>query len=229
MSPAEALLSELLSGAAQAALRLDQNAGERLQPLEGRSLRIHCTNPPQRVTLRVSGGQLDVLPGSENPTDATVKGNFSDLVTLLRGSTPTHKVSVTGDPTVMRDFARCFEGFEPALPPAVDGLLTPLRELALRGASGATAPGEHPAAAFAEQARGFLEVGLGTLRNAFEASLAPGSDTAVEPASPESPASTLQAQLSRLNAGISALDRRLDVLESQRKRRTRDERSKKGS
>jgi ubiquinone biosynthesis protein UbiJ len=221
LSPAEALLSELLSGAAQAALRLDQTAGERLAPLEGRSLCIHCTNPPQRVTLRVSGGQLDVLPGSENPTDATVKGNFSDLVTLLRGSTPTHKVNVTGDPTVLRDFARCFEGFEPALPGAVNGLLAPLKDLALRQPGA----GEHPATALAEQARGFLEVGLGTLRNAFEAGLAPGPATAAP--TPESPADALRDQLARLDAGISALDRRIDVLESQRRRRTQDERGKK--
>lgn len=220
MSPAEALLSELLSGAAQAALRLDEAAGERLAPLEGRSLRIHCTNPPQRVTLRVSGGQLDVLPGSENPTDATVKGNFSDLVILLRGGTPSHKVNVTGDPTVLRDFARCFEGFEPALPSAVNGLLAPLKDLALRGATSDPARGEHPAVALAEQARGFLEVGLGTLRNAVEAGLAPGP--AAEAHAPESPASALRAQLSRLDAGISALDRRIDVLESQRSRSKKD-------
>ncbi|MEM1228965.1 MAG: SCP2 sterol-binding domain-containing protein [Pseudomonadota bacterium] len=221
MSPAEALLAELLSGAASAALQLDAHSGARLLPLEGRSLRIHCTNPPQRVTLRVSGGQLEVVPGSENPTDATVKGQFSDLLALLRGGSPSQKLSVSGDPTVLRDFAQCFESYDPALPDPLRQLLTPLRDLA----DGSGASADHPAAAFAEQARGFIEVGLGSLRQAFDAALAsrpetprssaaaPGEPGAGTDAATDAPSTTvLNERLTRLHGDLDALEGRLRAL-----------------
>lgn len=176
MNTLEALLSDMLSGIAKVALSLDDNHQRPLAQLEGRSLRIDCTNPPQKVTLRVTAGSLDIVPSSEIPTDATVSGTLTDLLTLLRGessgsarSTGGASLQVSGDALVMRDFARFFESYRPdwsaLLPPG-----TPFGSP--RGAGGLfPGPGSDLFAAL----RGTAEVGLATLGKALGSVMQEGS------------------------------------------------------
>lgn len=161
MNTFEALLSEMLGGLAKVALSLDADHQQQLAQLEGRSLRIHCTNPPQKVTLRVTAGSLDIVPGSDIPTDATVTGSISDLLALLRGGSQSRNgagtqanLQVAGDALTMRDFARFFENYNPDWSTLAQ--VTP-----------APGPFPGPGSDLFETLRGTAEVGLASLGKAL--------------------------------------------------------------
>ncbi|MGI9328854.1 MAG: SCP2 sterol-binding domain-containing protein [Pseudomonadales bacterium] len=209
MNAIEVIIGELLGGAAKLALSLDQDHQQHLVRLEGQSLRIHCTNPPQRLTLRVAGGELAVLPGSDNPTDATVTGTLTDLIALLRGDSPGQALRVNGDPTVLRDFARLFEGYDPdwaGLIPKAPGDFGP------------GSPSGRPGEAVFEQLRGVAEVGLASLGKALGTALSSGQEqvrrAAGEHFSQEAEAQQTSQRLQQLQRSLESLRTRIDALDS---------------
>lgn len=211
MNTLEALFSEVLSGAARLALSLDPDHQSDLAALEGRSLRIHCTNPPQRLTLRVSGGELSILPGSELPTDATVTGTFADLVELVRGNRERggpgspgrvggSGLQVNGDALVMRDFARFFERFSPDLS-AILPTAGPFTG----------APGD-----WLEQLRGTVEVGLTSFSKVLGGMLQSGAEQ-VQSATRDrftgdNEFAAVQERTQRLRSAMRDLNKRVDAL-----------------
>ncbi len=209
MNTLEVIIGELLGGAAKLALSLDQDHQQHLVRLEGQSLRIYCTNPPQRLTLRVAGGELAVLPGSDNPTDATVTGTLTDLIALLRGDSPGQALRVNGDPTVLRDFARLFEDYDPdwaALVPKAPG------ELGSSSLSGR--PGE----AVFEQLRGVAEIGLASLGRALGTALSSGQEQVRRSAGDHfgqaADAQQTSQRLRQLQQSLESLRKRIDALDS---------------
>lgn len=208
MNALEVIIGEMLGGAARLALSLDQDHQPHLARLEGQSLCIHCTNPPQRITLRVAAGQLAILPGSDNPTDATVTGPLTDLIALLRGGSPGKALRVNGDPTVLRDFARLFENYDPdfsALLP--DAVRNP--------APGSPIPG--PGAELFEQLRGVAEVGFASIGRVLQSAVETGQDQ-VKAASHQHFANDqaftgATERLQQLQQRLQTLTERVDALE----------------
>ncbi|MFK7912841.1 MAG: SCP2 sterol-binding domain-containing protein [Pseudomonadales bacterium] len=221
MNTFEALLSEMLGGIAKVALSLDADHQQQLALLEGRSLRIHCTNPPQKVTLRVTAGSLDIVPGSNMPTDATVTGTFTDLLALVRGGDQSARsasnqpsLRVSGDALVMRDFARFFESYNPDW--------STLQQAApLRG------PLPGPGSDLFEALRGTAEVGLASLGKALGGLMQGGASQVQQATRDEftgdNEFAAATERLQSLRGKLQQLNQRVDSLASDRPSSTKQQ------
>ncbi len=126
----ESLLARAAESLANATLRLDKRAGERLAALDGRSIQVESTDPAQVFSVRVDNTRLVVTRGPADSPDATVSGRFQDLVAWLAApsSSAAARVEIDGDTAVPAGLAEIFRSLAP------QGLSLPIRGDDLLGA-----------------------------------------------------------------------------------------------
>jgi len=205
MNLLEVLLGEALGGVARMALALDPEHQTQLSLLEGQSLQIRCSNPPQHVTLRVAAGAMNILPGSDNPVDATVTGSLTDLIALVRGNSTARSLQLSGDAAVLQNFERLFASYKPDL--------SALLPAGLRD-TGAQATTRNQGADLFEQFRGLAEVGIQSVGRALQ-TLTEGVRSSADSTTHTAVAdyASASARLQQLHATIAQLNGRVDQLD----------------
>ena len=103
----DALFADLVETLANAALKLDDAAADRLAALEGRRLRILCRAPAKTVTLGVQRRRLSVSAEAIGEADVSVCGSASELFAWAFAGLgkASGQLEIAGDEALLAEFA----------------------------------------------------------------------------------------------------------------------------
>lgn len=91
----------LLASVINRALQLDSQAGQRMQQLSGKRLRLTCTEPAMDVLIAIDGASIALTPGDSkaDAVDCHLTGSLSAFIDLL-GADDKAAAIINGDLTL---------------------------------------------------------------------------------------------------------------------------------